>query len=61
MSEKKTKKTPIYTKRAIDRYRADKKQISLIFTPEQWQMLNNCGINSGADVKRLLLDMIKEE
>lgn len=61
MEKGKAKKTPEYMKRSIDKYRADKKQVTLMFDKNQWDDLNSRGFNSGADIKRFLLEYIQNQ
>lgn len=56
---RKGNKTPDYIKKAVANYKKDKKQVSIIFTAQQWQVLNDHEITGGADIKRFLLDNIK--
>lgn len=58
--EEEKKKTPDYVKRAIDNYRKDKKQVTLIFTPDQWEKLNKHGLLCGSDIKKYILDNIEK-
>lgn len=56
---RKGNKTPDYIKKAVANYKKDKKQVSIIFTAQQWEDLEKIGISSGADIKRYLLEKIK--
>ena len=56
---RKGNKTPDYIKKAIANYKKDKKQVSIIFTAQQWNDLQKIGIASGADIKRYLLKKIE--
>lgn len=61
MEKGKAKKTPDYMKRSIDKYRADKKQVTLLFSADQWEKLKSIGMESGADIKRFLLEYIQNQ
>ena len=52
-------KTPEYTKKAIANYRKDKKQITILFNSAQWAQLEKVGLDSGAAIKKYLLDISK--
>lgn len=56
---RKGSKTPDYIKKAVANYKKDKKQVSIIFTAQQWADLEKIGISSGADIKRYLLEKIE--
>ena len=61
MAKREVKKTPNYVKRSIDKYRADKKTVTMLFNSEQWQKLTAAGFGSGADIKRFLLEYIEKK
>lgn len=54
---RKGNKTPDYTKRAIENYRKDKKQVTLLFDSAQWEKLSKLGLDSGAKIKQYLLNL----
>lgn len=56
---RKGNKTPDYIKKAVANYKKDKKQVSIIFTAQQWKDLEKIGIASGADIKKYLLEKIQ--
>ncbi len=60
MEKGQAKKTPDYMKRSIDKYRADKKQVTLLFSADQWENLKSIGLESGADIKAYLLKQIEK-
>ena len=61
-AEKTTKeiKTPDYTRKAINNYRKDKKMITITLSVADYERLKDHGIITAADVRRVLLEYIKE-
>lgn len=59
--QKKTIKTADYTRRAVENYRKDKKQINVIFSADQWERMQSAGIHTAADVRRVVLDYIEKK
>ena len=59
--QKKTIKTADYTRRAVDSWRADKKQFTVIFSADQWERMQSAGINTAADVRRVVLEYIEKK
>ena len=58
--QKKTIKTAAYTRRAVDAYRKDKKQFTVIFSADQWERMQKTGILTAADVRRVVLEYIEK-